>query len=515
MKALSAEDMRLLDARTIQEEGISGERLMKTAGAALASAILRYIAELSGNGIEVKEIVFLAGKGNNAGDAFVAAKMLYDTHLYKIHLLCMVREDSLSGDALTVFREMPSELKSRIKYTLEKEDLITCDLIIDGLLGTGFRGELRGDYGKWIASANNSSCHIVAIDLPSGMEANTGKSASSAIHADLTVTMANPKKGMLTEEGAELCGRIRVMDIGIPERFEKDITEGKECTTFSDVKHHFKKEKNNIHKNSRGHVLVAGGCSLYCGAPLLAGESALRTGAGLVSILIPEGTEISGSTPKALMIRHISGNREGFFDSSSIEKASLSVEKADRIVIGPGMGTNKDTLPFLEYILQQEKYVVADADALNLLAQNISLFKTKKCTLILTPHEGEMRRLEKGFILDSTLSREERVKKLAEKTSSYVIFKGLRTIVCTPDGKCAVNLSGSPALATAGSGDVLSGICGAILKKDEDIFSSLRAAVFLHGLAGEMANPSGSRGVIADDLIGMIAPAMRQINPKA
>ncbi|MBR2904816.1 MAG: hypothetical protein IKC08_02860, partial [Lentisphaeria bacterium] len=159
MKAVSAEDMRLLDARTIQEEGISGERLMKTAGAALASAILRYIAELSGNGIDVRHIVFLAGKGNNAGDAFVAAKMLFDTHLYQIHLHCMVKEDSLSDDALTVFREMPSELKNRIKYTLEKEDLISCDLIIDGLLGTGFRGELRGDYGKWIDLANNSNCH--------------------------------------------------------------------------------------------------------------------------------------------------------------------------------------------------------------------------------------------------------------------------------------------------------------------------------------------------------------------
>lgn len=515
MKAITAEDMRLLDSRTIQEEGISGERLMKRAGTALACAIMEYIGELSGNGINVRSMVFLAGKGNNAGDAFVAAKMLFDTHLYQIYLHCMVKEESLSGDALTVFKEMPSELKSRIKYSLEKEDLTSCDLIIDGLLGTGFRGELRNDYGKWIAAANAANCHIVAIDLPSGMEANTGKSASSAIHADLTITMANPKKGMLTEEGAALCGRIRVMDIGIPEKFEKEISSFKECTTFSDVKNLFDKEKNNIHKNSRGHVLILGGCSLYSGAPLLAGESALRAGAGLVSILLPKGTEASGNTPKALMIRHISGNKEGFFDSSSIKEACPVLEKADRIVIGPGMGINKESLPFLEYILQQEKVVVADADALNLLAENISLFKTKKSTLILTPHEGEMKRLEKGFSLDRCLHREERAKKIAEKSSSYVILKGNQSIVCTPDGKTAVNLSGSPALATAGSGDILAGICGAMLKKEEDIFSSLRGAVFLHGLLGEMANPSGSRGVIADDLLCYIAPAMRKINVKA
>ncbi len=507
--------MRLLDSRAIHEGGISGEKLMFTAGFSLASAIEEYIAELKKNEIDIKHIVFLAGKGNNAGDAFVAAKILYDTQSCCIHLHCMVREDSLSGDALKMFQAMPSELKSRIKYTLEKEDLVNCDLIIDGLLGTGFRGELRGDYGKWITLANNSDCHIVSIDLPSGMEADTGKSAECAIRADLTVSMANAKKGMLTEEGALLSGRIRVMDIGIPEKYVEDILNYELCTTFSDVKHLFAREKNSIHKNIRGHVLVLGGSSLYCGAPLLAGESALRAGAGLVSILLPRGTEIFGNTPKAVMLRHIAGNKEGFFDSSSIGETKLLAEKADKIVIGPGMGTHKDILPFLEYILQQEKYVVADADALNLLAENTTLFHTKKCTLILTPHEGEMRRLEKGFSLDSTLPRQERIQNLAAKTSSYIIFKGCRTLVCTPDGKYAVNLSGTPGLATAGSGDILAGICGAMVKEKTDIFSALRGAVFLHGLLGETVNPSGSRGVIADDLLSYIPAAMRKINSKA
>lgn len=519
MKAVSAENMRLLDSRTISEAGISGETLMRTAGTLCASLVMEYIAELSKNEISIKVITILAGKGNNAGDAFVAAKILYDTGRFAISLHCMVKEDVLTGEALTMFRELPEELKKNIRYDLTKEDLISSDLILDGLLGTGIRGGLRGDYGKWIDLANGSDCHIVAIDVPSGMDSDTGRGVSEeVIRADLTLTIANPKIGMLTEEGAKHCGRIRVLDIGIPGKFVDALASFTECTTFSDVKKSFQKEEFHIHKNSRGHVLVLGGSSLYSGAPLLAGEGALRTGAGLVSVAVPEKTKIFGNVPKALMIRELSGTPEGFFSSESIRETETLLQKADTVVLGPGMGQHPKSFPFLQYILQQEKCVVADADAINLIAQKPELLKEKKCTLILTPHEGEMKRLEKAFSLESTLSRQERAITLAKKIHAYLILKGVRTLVCTPEGKYAVNLTATPALATAGSGDVLAGITGALLHKkerEEEIFQALRSAVFLHGLAGELSNPSGSRGVISDDLLSFIAPGMRKISPKA
>lgn len=518
MKAVSAKDMHVMDQKTIQEKNFSNGELMRTAGASLASATLEYISQLGKNDIDISSIIILAGKGNNGGDAFVAAKLLFETKLFTIHLHCMVKEDSLTGDALSMFRELPEELKKNIRYTLTENDLakgVPC-LILDGLLGTGFHGELRGEYEKWITLANDSGHHILAIDLPSGMDADTGKGASAAIKADLTICMANPKKGMLTPEGASLCGRLRIMDIGICEKFTEEITDFIPCTALADVKKCFGKEMNDIHKNSRGHVLILGGSSLYSGAPLLAGEAALRTGAGLVSILVPEKTELFGSIPKALMLRHIEGNKDGFFDSASIKEVQKLAEKVNSIVTGPGMGQNAASLDFLEYILQQEKTVLFDADALNLLAGKAALFTEKKCTAILTPHEGEMKRLENAFHLDSTLSRTERAILLAEKSSSYVILKGPRSVIASPEGRYTVNLSGSPALATAGSGDVLAGICGAMVNnKSQDVFSALSAAVFLHGLAGELANPSGSRGVTADDLLSYIAPAMRKISPKA
>ncbi|MBP5182586.1 MAG: NAD(P)H-hydrate dehydratase, partial [Lentisphaeria bacterium] len=379
-----------------------------------------------------------------------------------------------------------------------------------------FHGELKGDHGKWICLANASEHHIVALDIPSVREADTGKRGAHAVEADLTLTMANPKKGMLSPEGALLCGRIQVLDIGIPETFADEIADFQECTVLSDVKKCFPKEKADIHKYERGHVLVLGGSCLYSGAPLLAGEAAARTGAGLVSVVVPEGTLLEGRMiPKALMIRKTGG--KGFFSSSCWEEIGSLAEKAGVIVVGPGMGTNGESVPFLRDVLRTEKRVIADADALNLLAENPELFQERTCKeLVLTPHEGEMRRLEKTLSLDSALPREERTKRLAAKVHAFVVCKGVRTIVCSPEGRKAVNLSGSPALATAGSGDVLAGICGALLlKKDQELFTALRAAVFLHGLAGELADPSGSRGVLADDLLWYIAPAMRKISPRA
>ena len=509
--------MRLLDSRTIAETGVPGVSLMRNAGQLAASAVLEYIHALAGNGVPVRNIVFLAGKGNNGGDAFVAAKTLFETGEFSIFLHCMPREESLSQDAFTVFGELPEELKKRIKYSLTEEDLSRPGtLIVDGLLGTGFRGELKDDCGKWIFLANASGHHIVSLDIPSGMEADTGKSGAHAIEADLTLTMANPKKGMLSPEGALLCGRIQVLDIGIPGTFADEIADFEECTVLSDVKKSFPKEKADIHKYERGHVLVLGGSCLYSGAPLLAGEAAARTGAGLVSIAVPGGTLLEGRMiPRALMIRKTGG--KGFFSASCWEEIGTLAEKADVIVVGPGMGTNGESIPFLRNVLRSGKRVLADADALNLLAGNPELFRERTCEeLVLTPHEGEMRRLEKALSLDSTLPREERARRLAAKVRAFVILKGVRSIVCTPEGKTAVNLSGSPALATAGSGDVLAGICGALLlEKDPEPFTALRAAVFLHGLAGELADPSGSRGVLADDLLERIAPAMRKISPRA
>lgn len=517
MKAVSGTEMRNLDRRAIEEGGIPGERLMRIAGALAASSIMEYIARLMKFDVFPRNIIVLAGKGNNAGDAFVVAKLLANLGEYNVFLHCAAKEEELQGDALTMFRELPDKIKGRITWGLQKSDLeIPNVLIVDGLLGTGCRGPLREPFDSWIRIVNESGHPVVSLDIPSGLDADTGEVATDTIVADLTLTMALPKRGMLSEEGIRRCGRIKVLDIGIPARFVDEATEFTECTAASDIVKYFPREPFDIHKNSRGHLLVIGGSRLYSGAPALAGEAALRTSAGLVTVAIPEGAHLFADPPKAMMIRKIPDSCLGFFCEDSKPGIAELMEKADAVVIGPGMGTDPNSLSILEQVLVSGKKALADADALNLLAQAPFLAEKITADLVFTPHPGEMKRLAAAFGIDTALSRLEQARALASKLRSTVVLKGAHTVVAGRNGEYAVNLSGCPALATAGSGDILSGIIGALLANGQySAFECARAAVFLHGFTAELAVPLGSRGLIADDLICYIPQAIRKVSVTA
>ena len=478
---------------------------------------MEYIAKLMKFDVFPRNIIVLAGNGNNAGDAFVVAKLLANLGEYNVFLHCTAKEEELQGDALTMFRELPDKIKGRITWGLQKSDLeIPNVLIVDGLLGTGCHGPLREPFDSWIRIVNESGHPVVSLDIPSGLDADTGEVATDAITADLTLTMALPKRGMLSEEGIRRCGRIKVLDIGIPARFVEDVTEYTECTTAADIVKYFPREPFDIHKNSRGHLLVIGGSRLYSGAPALAGEAALRTSAGLVTVAIPEGAHLFADPPKAMMIRKIPDSCLGFFCEDSKAGIAELMEKADAVVIGPGMGTDPNSLSVLELVLGSGKKVLADADALNLLAQNPSLAEKIQSDIVFTPHPGEMKRLASAFGIDAGLSRIKQAKTLASRLCSTVVLKGAHTVVVGRDGAYAVNLSGCPALATAGSGDILSGIIGALLANGQySSFECARAAVFLHGFTAELAVPLGSRGLIADDLICYIPQAIRKVSVTA
>ncbi len=512
MKAVSGTRMRFLDQRTIREGGIPGERLMRVAGALAAGAVMEYRAALLKSDIPAGNILILAGKGNNAGDAFVVASMLANTDC-QIFLHCAVPESELSGDALTMFKALPEKIKAHISYDLTEDDLdLPYVLIVDGLLGTGFQGELREPIRSWCRLVNRSGHLVASLDIPSGLNADTGEADPDAIVADITFTMGQPKIGMLTQTGARLCGRLRVLDIGISARYVDELTDTVECTTERDAKKWLCREPFDIHKNSRGHLLVVGGSSLYCGAALLAGEAALRTGAGLVTCAIPASAPVYSNPPKALMIRRTPDSGSGFFNSGSCETIQSLLMKASAVVLGPGMGTEECALPVLSLVLGTELPVLLDADGLNLLAAHPDLAENIRAQLVLTPHPGEMNRLSEAFSIDGTLSRTEQALALARKLNAVVVLKGSRTVVAGPGGDAAVNLSGCPALATAGTGDLLSGMTGALLSgKRLAPYEAARCAAFLHGLTAEIASPAGSRGWIADDFPACIGTAIRKV----
>ena len=508
MKSFSAEKMRSLDRRTIDEYGIPGIVLMENAGTALTREILRFVS-----GMHNPEFVILAGKGNNGGDAFISAGQLFAKQ-YPVALFMAARPDELAGDAAEAFEELPQKLKEQIQFEFSADSLGENAVIIDGLLGTGIRGPLREPFATWIRIINDSRNPVIAIDIPSGLNADDG-SAELCVTADLTVTMAAVKTGMLLRKGPNASGRIAVARIGIPDRYLEEAGGDYELFTKYDARNLLFREPFDTFKNRRGHLAVIGGSAEYCNAPFLSGEAALRTGAGLVTVMLPASAEVLCNVRKALIVRRIEDNARGCFGEASLRQLEEEIRPMQALAAGPGLSRRPETFAALEILTASGKPLVLDADALNLLAMNPDLLGEKRSNIILTPHPGEMSRLQNAFGLDSSKHRIEQALDLSYVTGAVVILKGSRSITASPAGDYCINMSGCAALSTAGSGDTLTGICGALLAEGYDAFDAARMGAFLHGLCGEILSPYGSRGILADDLADVIPQALKRILPTA
>lgn len=508
MKSYSAARMRELDRRSIEEHGIPGAALMENAGTALVRAILRFAA-----GFDAPEFVILAGKGNNGGDACVAARQL-DLRGFPVRLFMTARPDELAGDAAEMFEALPQKLKNELRFEFSSGDLSEQSIVIDGLLGTGVRGDLREPFASWIRIVNESGVPVIAVDIPSGLNADDG-TASLCMQADLTVTMAGVKTGMLLERGPLVSGRIEVARIGIPESELEEAADGLPVFTNLDARSLLRREPFDTFKNRRGHLAVIGGSARYASAPFLSAEAALRTGCGLVTLFLPESAEIHCIVRKALILRRVPDEGGPVFCASSLTEIESALQDKSAFAIGPGLMDRPETLPFLTRLIQMEKPLVLDADALNLIAREPGILASHGESVILTPHPGEMRRLQSAFGLDGEKSRIDQALEMADCTGCTVILKGCRSVIASPDGAYSLNLSGCPALATAGSGDTLTGICGSFLAQGFSAWDAARLGAYLHGLAGEILAPCGSRGVIADDLASAAARAIHRILPTA
>ena len=515
MKTVSVAQMRELDAKTINEAGIPGAVLMETAGCGAGEHILEFSATLAEN--HVRRYVFLAGKGNNGGDAYVAAKYIAERSDLPIILYSVCPIEQLKGDALHHAKQLPPE----VAFSLDSPLFKAGDVIIDGLLGTGTSGRLRSPYCEWVSNANATNLPIIALDIPTGLDGDDGTIFSQAILADMTVTMGLPKKGMFLNHGAMLCGAVRVVDIGIPIEFVASLDSEIEVTYFDDVKPALARKPRNSHKHSTGHVLIVGGSSAYPGAPVLAAEAALKAGAGLVTLAVPYSAEVPPPSMRAIIFRKIDDDGKGVFSKKSIPMLSKLMKIATSLVIGPGMTTASSIFPLLESLILYDKPMVLDADALNLIATKPDLITTITTpNVVLTPHPREANRLLKAFsfpALDKSAASVDRMAaatNIATASRCVTVLKGERTVIASSSGELLVNCSGSPALATAGTGDVLAGLTATMLIQQESPFRHAADAVFIHGLAGELSH-CGIRGLTADDLIELIPEAMRRISPFA
>ena len=497
MKAVSGTLMRSVEASAIQLGQVDSWSMMKRAGEALA----REAAQFRDRGAF---FAVLAGKGNNAGDGFVAAKKLHESG-FRVRIYHTSPENELKGDALRAWLELPAEIvRARELHAAD----LTGAIVIDSLLGTGFSGTLREPWLHWINLVNYLNLPVVAADLPSGLDADDGGvRGGAAVRADVTVTFGFPKTGLLTGQGPALCGRIRVIDIGLPSESEDAIERFVLCTGLPDVKSRLRPLAFDTYKQKRGHVVVIGGSSDYPSAPFLTAEAALRAGAGLVTVYVPASAEIVCAPPKALIVKRLPDDGAGVFTQRSFDALKLPPNVAS-VAVGMGMNTAEETVPFLRALMGSVQCpLLLDADALNLIARRPGLLHELGTATVVTPHEGEMKRIEAAIGLSSDRSRTERAESLAKLTALHVVLKGVRTVVTSPNGISALNLSGSPMLATAGSGDVLSGVIAAFAANSGDLFDAARDGVFLHGLLGELDAPFAGRGLIADDLLARIPAA--------
>lgn len=478
------------------------EKLMEAAG----SAVAEFAAEYTADG--QRPVLIIAGKGNNGGDALVAARLL--APIRQVHLFMTAGESALNRLALLNYRRLPENIAiySDCTFAAVLSRLRPLrPLIIDGLLGTGFHGTLAPELAAICRAVNASKLPVISIDCPSGLNCTDG-TAECCIDADVTITLCAVKNGMLTDTAVPHCGKILVRHLPGDDTINQ-LPGDCELFDAETAALTLPRCSFDAHKFSRGTVTVIGGSEAYPHAPILSATAALYAGAGLVQLLIPKDAHPCCQIPAALILRH--AGKAGHFNDDSIATIENAVARTSIIAAGPGMDRHPESLNVIKYLLNAGKPLILDADALNLLASSPHIAANHDAPLLLTPHEGEAARLLAAINAPSA-SRRENALTLARFFNATIILKGARTIVASPDGKVSYNMSGCPALATAGAGDVLTGVAAALTAAGLHLYDAARLASFLHGAAAEsLSSPAGRFGFIADDLPNAIAQIMRQL----
>lgn len=509
MKVLTAEQMREVDRRTIAE-GIPGLILMENAALRVVEVLQTEYAPLHG-----QRIVILCGKGNNGGDGFAVARQLFTRGLCRtLHVVLAAEEHELQGDAadnLRMWRACGGTVATALTTGMR-----AATLVIDALLGTGLRGPARGRTAELIAECNSgfANAKIVSIDIPSGMASDGEASEGPVVQAERTITFTAPKRSHALPPLCHQMGRISVHPIGTAEALLDDAdfflseTEPHGMATLFTPRH---PESN---KGSFGHVLVIGGSHGKTGAPSMTGVAALRAGAGLVTVASTESAINTIAAHAAELMTVALPENEGHLSYKALSEGALTeaIERKDVIAIGPGLGTQPDTRRIVRELFQHcPAPMVVDADALNALATG-GLPRAAGMR-ILTPHPGEMARLCNSTVKDVQAERVVVAREFAQEHGIHLVLKGQRTLLAQPDGRVTINPTGSPALATGGTGDILTGLVAGLLAQfPEQREQAATAAVWLHGRAGELAAEEwGDKSVLATDLLRYLPRAMREL----
>lgn len=517
MKVLTSSQMRDLDRKAIEEFGIIGPILMENAGLEIAKEILHRFPQIGD-----ENIVIVAGKGNNGGDGFVVARHLFN-HGSRPHILLLSPKKDVKGDAglnLGIIDKMGiaiTEIESPDMWGKEKVKLEEASLIIDAIFGTGLTEPARGLYAQVIEDINQAKAFTVAVDIPSGLSSDSFQVIGPCVRADLTVTMAASKIAHVFAPSEEWVGELAVADISMPPfLFEGDDLK-LEMVERDTILPYFQNRKKETHKGTYGHLFIISGSLGKTGAAVMAGKAALKMGAGLVTVGTPQSClPMVARGMVELMTEALDETPEGTLSSQALEKAVLLSEGKDAVMMGPGISSHKSTAVLVLSLLPRLKIpVVLDADALNILASQPDVLKSMTQPVVLTPHPGEFARLLNVSTQDVMKDKLELVPRFAQEYGVYLVLKGYKTLIASPDGMVYINPTGNPGMATGGSGDVLSGMIASMIIQSDNLLEALLAAVYVHGLSGDMAaEKMGEKPLLASNITSYLPMAIKTLVPE-
>ena len=511
---VSAVQMAEMDRQTIHEIGVPGVVLMENAGLGVVAEIKNILGRLAG-----KRILIFCGKGNNGGDGYVVARNLHNAGA-RPEVYLIGNKSAVKGDALInleIVMRMGLDVK---EIQVEKELDIPpgADLIVDAIFGTGIVGAVEGLAAKVIDFINQFGTPVVAIDLPSGLETDTGLVHGPCVRATATVTMAHLKRGLLLPPGRDYAGKVSVVDIGIP----PEVSQRQEVKTYlvedADIAPMLPRRPRDAHKNTCGKVFILAGSLGMTGAATLTSTSVLRAGAGLAILGIPESLNpILEEKVTEVITRPLPEGNPGCVGWTAQSVISELLEWADVVALGPGLRTHSETVELVHWIVQsvQDKPMVIDADGLNALSQKPELIKSSRTEMVLTPHAGELSRLIKKPTKEILDNRIEIVREVAAEWQKVLVLKGSPTIIGDKDGSVFLNPTGNAGMATGGSGDVLTGAIAGLLAQGASPRDAAITGVYLHGLAGDLARAKfGEMGLIAGDILEELPMAIKRFeNP--
>lgn len=515
MKILTSSQMKEIDRKAIEEIGIIGPILMENAGLQIFRAMRERFPD-----IHKERIALLCGKGNNGGDGLVVARHLFNIGCQP-HVFLLARKEEVGGDAglnLTIAHKIGvriTEVPSAKEWEKHRADFFQSTLVVDAIFGTGLTKPAEGLYASVIGDINRSKAFIIAVDIPSGLSSDSYQIIGPCVKADLTVTLAAPKIAHIFPPAEESVGEFVVADISIPgflfesEELKLELVEEQTLLPY------FKSRKKDTHKGTYGHLFIISGSLGKTGAAVMAAKAALKMGAGLVTVGTPQSClPVIARSMVELMTEPLPETPEKTLSSEALDRVLALLEGKDGLMIGPGISTHPSTAELVLSLVPEIKVPsVFDADALNILASRPELIKSLRQPAVLTPHPGEFARLVHLATKDVLESKLELVPQFAQEYGVYVVLKSYKTLIATPEGNIYVNPTGNPGMATAGAGDVLSGMIASMIIQEKSLLEAIIAAVYIHGLSGDIGvERLGERALTAGNLITYLPAAMKRLS---